>query len=303
MKRKIEIIGVPSDLGANKRGTCMGPFAIRIAGLKKKIEQLGFEVEDRGDVFVPIRETLTEKEEANSFLLPIQKLNTELSNQVYDILSAFSLPITIGGDHSLALGSISGVSKYYQDRRDNIGVIWIDAHADINTPISSPTKNIHGMPLAVLLGKGYSGLVKLQGYYPKLLSENVVIIGLRSIDGKERDILKNSGIHYFTMRDIDEQGIHKIMKKALVYALSGTAGVHVSFDIDSVDPIHAPGVSTPVYGGLSLREAHLIMEMIAESKKMISLDMVELNPLSDLSGQSALLAIELIQSALGKSII
>ena len=301
--KKIEIIGVPSDFGANKRGTCMGPAAIRIAGLKEKIEQLGYEVNDKGDVFVPIRETLTSKDYEHEFLLPIQELNQQLSEYTYESMKNDHLPIVIGGDHSLALGSISGVSRFYHEKNQKIGVIWIDAHADINTPQTSPTQNIHGMPLAVLLGKGYSELTTIQGNFPKIIPNNVVIIGLRSIDGNEKQVLRNSGVHYFTMRDIDEQGIHQIMKKSIEYASYQTAGIHLSFDIDSIDPLHAPGVSTPVYGGLSLRESHLILEMIAESQKLMSMDLVELNPLVDIGGQSANLAIELIQSVLGKSIV
>lgn len=301
--KKIEIIGIPSDFGANKRGTCMGPFALRIAGLQHKIELLGYDVLDKGDIFVPVRETLNFEKQKAKFLEPITKINEELAKAVFESISNGSLPVIIGGDHSLALGSISGVSNYFYQQNKKIGVIWIDAHADINTPETSPTQNIHGMPLSVLLGKGFNQLTSIQGKQSKLEPNNVVIIGLRSIDGKEKEELRNSGVHYFTMRDIDEQGIHVIMKKALEYAGYQTAGIHVSFDIDSIDPLHAPGVSTPVFGGLSLRESHLILEMIAESQKMISMDLVELNPLVDIGGKSANLAIELIQSALGKSIV
>lgn len=300
--KKIEIIGVPTDFGANIRGTNMGPAAIRIAGLKERLEHLDKQVIDAGDIDVPTRESLSEEEREKNFLPIVTKICLQLKEQVSSSLNNNYTPLILGGDHSLAIGSIAGSSNYFSGLNKNIGVLWIDTHADFNTVASSPTKNIHGMPLSIITGQGYSKLTELMNEN-FIDPTNIVILGLRSIDGKEKDLLRNSGITYFTMRDIDELGIHQIMKKAITILNKNTAAIHVSFDLDVLDPIYVPGVSTPVSGGLSLRETHLILELLAESNKMCALDIVELNPYTDQAHQSAVVAVELIQSAFGKSIV
>ena len=297
-KKIIEIIGVPMDLGANIRGSAMGPEAIRLAGLKKKIKQLNLEYFDSGNINVPIRETIALNDQKNKFLNIIRAVNDSLSQKVEKSLKNNHFPLILGGDHSLAIGSVIGTSKYLK----NPGLIWIDTHADINTPQTSPTQNIHGMPLSILLGDGHTQLTSLVNGNP-INPKHICIIGLRSIDGHEVNLLKKSGVSYFTMRDIDEKGISKIMHKILSKELKNCDGIHVSLDLDVLDPQHAPGVSTPVSGGLSLREAHLILELIADSDLLTTLDMVELNPYHDIRGKTAINAIELILSALGKAIV
>ena len=301
--RNVEINGVPSDLGANIRGANMGPAAIRIAGLVKKIESIGYKVSDRGDITVPVRDSLSEAIHQQKFLEPIIDICQELCDRTYSALKSDSIPLMIGGDHSVAVGSIAGVSKFYQEQQKDIGVIWVDAHADINTPDISPSGNIHGMPLATLLGDGHASLVNIGYPGAKVKPENVALIAIRNIDSIEKEMVKKSGVNYYTMRDIDEQGMSAVMKQAIEATTRNTAGVHLSFDIDGIDPVFAPGVSTAVPGGLSYREAHLLLEMLAETEKMTSLEFVELNPFTDQGPTSANLTVDLILSALGKSIV
>lgn len=304
MLSKVEIIGVPLDLGANLRGANMGPSAIRIAGLNHSLERLGYTVQDDGDLFVPVRESIQKIHENEHFLSIIKNLSLELSERTYKSLEGDKIPITIGGDHSLAIGSISGISHYFQNtNQGDVGVIWFDAHADMNTPESSPTGNIHGMPLSALLGLGHPQLTDIGFKGEKIKTENVVLVGIRDIDIEEQRICKNSGIRYYTMREIDERGMLSVAQEAISLVSAKTNGIHVSFDLDCMDPMFAPGVSTPVPGGLSYREAHLALELIAESEKLVSLDFVELNPMNDLNHRSAKLTVELIESVLGKTII
>ncbi len=300
-QRTIEIIGAPSDLGANIRGANMGPASIRIAHLKKKIEQQGFKVTDLGDLHIPIRESLTEAITSSFYLDPIRAICTNLANITEAIMDRGNIPITLGGDHSVAIGSISGILRHFAKNQQEMGLIWVDAHADVNTPTSSPSGNIHGMPLAVLLGQGHAELTSISG--KKLRPQNTALIGIRNIDDEEKRILRESGIKFFTMRDIDEKGMFNVMREAIEHASKGTAGIHASFDIDGIDPRYAPGVSTPVSGGLTLREAHLCLEMIYETKKLVGMDLVELNPVADVNAQSANLVVDLILSGLGKSIV
>ncbi len=299
----VRIIGVPSDLGANIRGANVGPSAVRIAGLHDKISVLGYKIEDAGDILVPIRETLPESAAKEKYLTTITDVCDLLRMEVEMSLARDMLPIVIGGDHSIAMGTISGSSSFYRKKNQNIGLIWVDAHADMNTPASSPTGNLHGMPLSTLLGKGIPQLVELGGFAGKLRPENVALIGIRTLDHEEKKICRESGIRYFTMREIDERGMAPIMKEAVAVATKGTAGIHLSFDIDGIDPLYAPGVSTPVTGGLSYREAHLALEMIADTGMLTSMEFVELNPMRDVAHKTAELLVELVQSALGKSIV
>ena len=299
----VDIIGVPTDLGANIRGAIMGPSAIRICHIKEKIEKLGIEVKDQGDITIPVRESLSTDAAQEKYLSAIHDLCARLEKEVFDSLSRGSIPLTLGGDHSLAIGSISGVSRYYAEQQKDIGLLWVDAHGDINTPESSPSGNIHGMPLAALLGEGHSRLTSIGSSDPKIKPENVVLMGIRTIDGKERDMLRDSGIRYYTMREIDERGMYTVMQEALGILNKCSGGIHLSFDIDAMDPLHAPGVSTPESGGLSLREAHLVLEMLADTKKLKSMDFVELNPFNDISHKTSILCVDLVLSALGKSIV
>lgn len=299
----IVINGVPSDLGANIQGSNMGPAAIRIAGLKSKIEGIGYNVTDNGDLPVPVRDSLSESVAKSCYFKPILSLCSELSQLTYKSSQDGHIPLTIGGDHSIAIGSISGVSKSLAERNQSLGVIWVDAHADINTPGSTESGNIHGMPLATLIGDGHEELVNIGGKGPSLDPKNVALVGIRTIDKVEKEILKKSGINYYTMRDIDERGMAEVMKEAINVTTRNTDSLHLSFDIDGIDPLYAPGVSTPVTGGLSFREAHLLLEMIAETDKLGSMDFVELNPYTDVGSTSSDLTVELILSALGKSIV
>ena len=301
--RSVRVIGVPSDLGANIRGANVGPSAVRIAGLHEKINVLGYKIEDAGDITVPIRETLAEKYAKEKYLTTITDVCDLLRMEVEMSLDRDLLPIVIGGDHSIAMGTISGTAAHYRKKQQNIGLIWVDAHADMNTPASSPTGNIHGMPLSASLGQGIPQLVELGGFAGKVRAQNVALVGIRTLDHEEKRICRESGIRYFTMREIDERGMAAVMKDAIAVATSGTAGIHLSFDIDAIDPLYAPGVSTPVTGGLSYREAHLALEMIADTGMLTSMEFVELNPMRDVAHKTAELLVELVQSALGKSIV
>jgi arginase len=303
VKNTVEIIGVPSDLGANIRGANMGPAAMRIAGLKRKIEIQGYQVTDRGDLHVPIREALSEEIQQRRYLQPIQQICQELSQNVVDVLRHDHLPIIVGGDHSIAIGSVSGVSQFYREKNQKIGLVWIDAHADVNTPKTSPSGNIHGMPLSALLGEGHPELTDMNFAGRKIAPENTALIGVRTIDDEEKRVLREAGINYYSMRDIDERGMFKVMQDAIKQVSNGTSGIHVSFDIDGIDPRHAPGVSTPVSGGLTFREAHLALEMLYETNLICALEFVELNPFTDVGARSANLTVDLVLSALGKSIV
>jgi|LauGreDrversion4_2_1035121.scaffolds.fasta_scaffold05075_6 arginase len=301
--KSVQIIGVPLDLGANMRGANMGPSAIRIADLHQKISVLGYQPHDIGDLPVPVRDTLPASATQERFRSQIVAACRDLEREVHTALSADHIPIVLGGDHSIAIGTIAGVSRYFREREQSIGLIWIDAHADCNTPDSSPSGNIHGMPLSIALGHGHPDLVAIGGQGPKVRPENVALIGIRTLDGAEKDILRRSGIRYFTMREIDERGMHAVMKDAVAAASRGTSAIHLSFDIDGIDPASAPGVSTPVTGGLSYREAHLALEMIADTGMLRSMEFVELNPMTDHAHKTAQLTVELVQSALGKAIV
>jgi arginase len=279
----------------------MGPASLRIANLKIKVEQQGYGVVDLGDLHVPIRESLPQKIQQEKFLTPIKEICENLATMTEAILDRQHIPLVIGGDHSVAIGTVSGILRHFGKKDQHVGMVWIDAHADVNTPATSPSGNIHGMPLAVLIGKGHPELTSISS--SKIRPQNCVLIGIRNIDDEEKRILRESGIRYFTMRDIDEKGMFAVMREAIKYASDGTAGIHVSFDIDGIDPRYTPGVSTPVSGGLTLREAHLAMEMLSETQKIVALEFVELNPFMDVGAQSANVTVDLLLSALGKSIV
>jgi arginase len=303
MPQKIRIIGVPMDLGQSRRGVDMGPSALRVAGLQSRIKQLNYTVEDIGNIPVRQAEEQHYGEKRAKYLNEIAGTCKDLSDIVQKALDEQCLPIVLGGDHSTAVGTVSGVAEHFRKQEKHIGLLWLDAHGDMNTPDSSPSGNVHGMPLAALIGYGAPELVELLGFKPKVGARNVAVVGARDLDAKERRIVKESGIHVFTMRDIDERGMRDVMAEALRFVTDDTDGVAVSLDLDFVDPEDAPGVGTPVRGGVTYREAHLAMEMIADSRSMTSLDVVEINPVIDEHNKTAMLGVELVLSGLGKKIL
>jgi arginase len=303
MAQKIRIIGVPMDLGQSRRGVDMGPSAMRVAGLLTRLKQLGHQVEDLGNLSVKQPEEMHFGEKRAKYLNEIAETCKGLGEQTEQALVDGFLPVVLGGDHSIAAGSCSGVANYYHKESKKVGYIWLDAHGDMNTPESSPSGNVHGMPLAAIIGHGPPELADLFGFRPKVEPRNVSLVGVRDLDPKERRLIKDSGVHAFTMRDIDERGLRDVMSEAIRFATDDAAGAVVSLDLDFVDPADAPGVGTPVRGGVTYREAHLAMEMIADSEAMVALEVVEINPVIDLHNKTALLAVEMVLSALGKKIL
>jgi arginase len=299
----VHVVGVPMDLGSGRRGVDMGPSAIRIAGLDDRLAELGHKVIDEGDIPIKNMEELKVGNERARYLTEIARAANVLAKKASRIVALGHFPLVLGGDHSIATGTVSGIAAHAQSQGKKVGLLWIDAHGDINTPETSPSGNIHGMPLAALLGFGPSELTQIATPDPKLDAANVALIGIRSLDAGEKKRLKETGVQVFTMSDIDRHGVHRAMKRALARVTEGTDYVHVSFDLDAVDPAFAPGVGTPVKGGLDYREAHLIMEILADAKIMTSLEMVEVNPILDQGNASAAFAVELVQSAFGKKIL
>lgn len=299
----IAIIGAPMDLGAGRRGVDMGPSAVRVANLNDRIASLGYDVEDLGNVIVPQPESVPEGPERARYLHEITQTCTRLAGMVGKVAGEGRFPLVLGGDHSIAIGSVAGLASCYHKRGQKIGLVWIDAHADMNTPDVSPSGNVHGMPLACCLGLGPKELTEIEGFAPKVDADNVAVVGLRSVDPEERKIVQKTGVHAYTMRDVDERGLRSIMQEALEVANNGTAGFYLSFDMDAVDPHEAPGVGTPVKGGITYREAHLAMETICDCDSMIGLEVVEVNPVIDEANRTAILAVELVMSALGKRIL
>ncbi|MGA8143055.1 MAG: arginase [Candidatus Acidiferrales bacterium] len=303
MPDKIRIIGVPMDLGASRRGVDMGPSALRVAGLQARLKQLGRQVEDIGNVQVRQPEEQHYGEKKAKYLDEIAEACKGLAEIVGKTLEEDFVPLVLGGDHSIAVGTTAGAAAYFNKKSKRIGVIWLDAHGDMNTPDSSPSGNVHGMPLASIMGYGPPELTGLAGITPMVEPRSVALVGIRDLDSKERRLMKESGVHVFTMRDIDERGMREVMAEALRFTTDDTAGVAVSLDMDFVDPTDAPGVGTPVRGGVTYREAHLALEMIADSKSMISFELVEINPVIDVHNTTALLGVELVLSGLGKKIL
>lgn len=299
----IAILGVPMDLGAGRRGVDMGPSAIRVAGIQFRLIELGYKVEDCGNVAVQLPENSREGSKGARFLAEITATCERLRDQVATIAGQKKFPVILGGDHSIGAGTVAGMAVHMRSKNAKLGLIWVDAHADMNTPATSPSGNVHGMPLASILGMGPNSLTKLSGVVPMVNPKNTVLVGIRDVDIHERPQVKRSGMRTFTMRDIDERGMTAVMKDAIAYASEGTAGIHLSFDMDSLDPSEAPGVGTPVRGGLSYREAHLAMEVAGDSGSLVSLEIVEVNPVLDERNRTALLAVELVTSALGKRIL
>ena len=299
----IAIIGAPLDLGQGRRGVDMGPSAIRVANIHGRLTALGYQVEDLGNVAVEQPETAPQGPKRARYLPQIAASCLRLAQLVERAASQAKAPLVLGGDHSVAIGTVAGMSRHFRRQKQKLGLIWIDAHADMNTPQTSPSGNVHGMPLACCVGLGPPLLSRLLGYSPKVDPRNVALVGVREVDILEKNYVKRSGIHAFTMREIDQRGLSAVMEEAIAIARAGTQGFHVSLDMDYVDPGDAPGVGTPVRGGGTYREAHLAMEMICDANAMVSMEVVEVNPVIDERNRTAELAVELVSSAMGKRIL
>jgi arginase len=302
--KSVHIIGVPLDLGGGRRGVDMGPSAFRIAGLGERLASIGCTVTDKGDLPAPIPETQELRDERKKYIRDIAKVCQKLYQTTLSTLDEGAMPVVLGGDHSVAAGSVAATADWAKRTRNlPLGLLWVDAHGDMNTPATSLSGNVHGMPLAALLGPEPAELARIGEVSPKVLPANTVIIGVRNLDEREKVAVRDSHVHVFTMKDIDRQGIASIVEQAVNLAGNGTAGIHVSFDMDVCDPSIAPGVGTPVKGGLDYREAHMVMEIVADSGLLTSLDLVEVNPTLDMQNTTAQLGTELALSALGMKIL
>jgi arginase len=302
-KRSLSILGVPLAYGASMAGVDIGPAALRVARLNQRIARLGYSVHDLGDMRLERPQSLPEADEKLKYVREISNTCQQLAIEVEGILKAGQLPLILGGDHSIAIGSFAGAVSHYKKQNETLGLIWFDAHADMNTPESTPSGNIHGMPLATLLGYGTPELINVAGFAPKLDPRLCAHVGARDIDPGERELIRKLGIRFFTMREIDERGMKEVMDEAIKIASRGSAGYTVTFDVDVLDPGDAPGSGTLVRGGLTYREAHLGMEKIAEAGGMRLLEIVEINTALDVNNKTAELGVELILSALGKTIL
>ncbi|WP_273836507.1 arginase [Guptibacillus sedimenti] len=299
MNHELSIIGVPMDLGQMRRGVDMGPSAIRYAGIVERLTKLNYDIEDLGDIEIGRPEKRPEDQDHQlKNLKEVADASEKLSNVVNDVVNRKRFPLVFGGDHSIAIGTLAGVARNY----DNLGVIWYDAHGDLNNSETSPSGNIHGMPLAVSLGIGDESLTGISGYTPKIKPENIVIIGARSLDEGERELIKEKGIKVYTMHEIDRMGMTKVMEEAIEYVSKDADGVHLSLDLDGLDPHDAPGVGTPVLGGISYRESHLAMEMLAEANILTSAEFVEVNPILDEKNKTATVAVALMGSLFGEKL-
>jgi len=301
--RPIHLIGVPIDLGAGRRGVDMGPSALRIAGIAHHVARLGYAVVDRGDLTTPTPETRRPGNDTKKFIREIARICQRLCRAAGQSMAEGALPVVLGGDHSLAAGSVAAAAAHVRITGGTLGLVWVDAHADMNTPASSPSGNVHGMPLAALLGPEPRELAGLGGFSPTVRPEHTVLVGIRNLDQREKQLVRDAGVRVFTMSDIDRTGIAAVADAAIAIAGRGTSGIHVSFDMDVCDPSIAPGVGTAVRGGLNYREAHLLLETVAASGQLTSLDVVEVNPILDTGNTTAVLAVELVLSALGKQIL
>jgi len=299
----VHIIGVSLDLGGNRRGVDMGPSAFRIAGLGERLAALGVPVVDAGDLVAPIPEVKSFGDPRKKYIREIARVCERTYRTSLAALEKGAFPLVLGGDHSLATGSVAATAEFVRRDQKPLGLIWVDAHADMNTPSSSGSGNVHGMPLAALLGPEPAELSRIGGFTPKVLPEHTVLIGIRNLDEREKEIVRASGVRVFTMKDIDRSGIASVVEQALAIAGKDTGGVHVSFDLDVCDPTIAPGVGTPVKGGLDYREAHMVMEIVADSGLLRALDLVEVNPILDDRNMTAILGAELASSALGQKIL
>jgi arginase len=302
--KSVHIIGVPLDLGGGRRGVDMGPSAFRAAGLGEQIAALGYTLVDKGDLAAPIPETRELRDETKKYIRDIAKVCQKVYQTASTSFDEGAMPLVLGGDHSIGAGSVAAAAEWARRSRNlPIGLIWVDAHGDMNTPATSLSGNVHGMPLAALLGPEPAELSKIGTFAPKVVAAHTVLVGIRNLDTREKVAVRDSGVHVFTMKDIDRQGIASIVEQAVNLAGNGTAGIHVSFDMDVCDPLIAPGVGTPVKGGLDYREAHMVMEILADCGRLTSLDLVEVNPTLDVRNMTAQLGTELALSALGMKIL
>jgi arginase len=303
MSRPVHVVGVSLDLGGNRRGVDMGPSAFRIAGLGERLTALGMQVVDAGDLVAPIPETKAEGDPAKKYIREIARVCERLYKTSLGVLEKGGIPLVLGGDHSLAAGSVAATSDFLRRENKALGLIWVDAHGDMNTPATSGSGNVHGMPLAALLGSEPAELARIGGFSPKIAAQRTVLIGIRNLDEREKQRIRESGVRVFTMKEIDREGIASVVEQAIAIASRDTGGLHVSFDLDVCDPAIAPGVGTPVKGGLNYREAHMVMEMIADCGLLRALDLVEVNPILDDRNMTAILGAELASSALGQQIL
>lgn len=301
--RKVALLGVPMDLGGGRRGVDMGPSAIRIADIEKRVRELGLQFTDCGNVPVREPESMQPKDAKARFLDEISECCERLRDRVRMLLREGCTPLVVGGDHSIAVGTVAGISSHFHEQGQTIGLLWFDAHGDMNTPATSQSGNIHGMPLAACIGDGPEALTRIGTRFPLVDPRNVALVGVRSLDEGERRRVRESGVSCFTMRDIDLLGIHEVMERAIRVTTAGTAGFHLSFDLDGTDPSVIPGVGTPVPGGTTYRESHYVMELAAETGKVLAIEITELNPILDIRNASAHGAVELVLSALGKTIL
>jgi len=291
------------DLGADRRGVDMGPSALRYADVNEKLQELGYDVADLGDLDVIIPETQHFGDPRAKYLKEIADACVRLAGLVLEIRESGRTPLVLGGDHSIAVGTVAGVSESFRRQDKQIGLIWFDAHADFNTPEISPSGNVHGMPMAAIMGYGPKDLTHIFGFSPKVQPQHTVMVGIREVDREERELVKKSGVRVFTMKEIDRRGIGSVMDEALSIVMNGTDGFAATLDADFLDPYESPGVATPVRGGADYREAHLAMEMIADTKKMVSFEITEINPILDEHNKTAHFGMELILSAFGKQIL
>ncbi|HZT60874.1 MAG TPA: arginase [Pyrinomonadaceae bacterium] len=301
--RRVGIVGAPCGFGASIAGVDLGPAAMRVAGLRQRIASLGYDVRDLGDLRFDCPADTPAPGEKLRFLREIKSSCEQLATEVKNVLSGGGLPVVLGGDHSIAIGSVAGVSSFYRERGQSIGLVWFDAHADMNTPETTPSGNIHGMPLAVLLGHGSPELTGIEGFSPKLDPRFCAHVGARDVDAGERELIRKLGLRFFTMREIDERGMSACMDEAIAISSRADAGYYVTLDVDALDPGDAPGSGTVVRGGLTYREAHLAMEKISEAGGALALEVVEINTALDINNRTAVLGVELILSALGKTIL
>lgn len=300
---KVEMIGVPLDLGAGRRGVDMGPSAIRIAGISEMLKKIDCELIDSGDILIEVPEVLHIENPQLKYLKEIKAVLEQLTAKVEATMEHGNFPLVLGGDHSIAIGTVGGVAAALHKQEKTLGLIWIDAHGDMNTHETTPSGNIHGMPFAAVLGKGAPELIRIGGDFVKVKPHDAVLVGVRSLDPREQELVRESGVTVFTMEDIDRRGIFNVMVEAIEVASGYTDGLHLSLDMDALDPLIAPGVGTPVRGGLTFREAHSALELIARSGKLCSMEVVEVNPILDLRNSTAEVAVGLVQSALGKRIL
>jgi arginase len=303
MNKKVAMIGVPMDLGGGRRGVDMGPSAVRIAGIEPALRRMGLEFSDMGNVGVPVPESREPKDPRARFLGEIAHCCRRLRQRVERILEQDAFPLVIGGDHSIAVGTVAAISSFHHRRGESVGLLWFDAHGDMNTPQTSETGNIHGMPCAACLGRGSHELTHMGERYPMVATRNACIVGVRDLDASERSEIHAAGVTVFTMRDVDMLGMSEVMERALAIVNDGTAGFHLSFDMDGTDPSVAPGVGTPVPGGTDFRESHLVMELAAETGRLLGLEMTEINPILDDRNRTAEAAVQLVLSAMGKRIL